>query len=98
MAVLGVRCCTWAFSSCGEWGLVSSCGAWTSCVVSMRSKAWASVAVAGGLSSWGAHLMVGIFPGQGSNPHSLCCRWIFHHGITREAPLFIFLRSFFLLL
>ena len=22
MAALGLRCCTWAFSSCGEWGLL----------------------------------------------------------------------------
>ena len=22
MAVLGLRCCTWTFSSCGEWGLL----------------------------------------------------------------------------
>ena len=22
MAALGPRCCTWAFSSCGEWGLL----------------------------------------------------------------------------
>ena len=22
MAVLGLRCCVWAFSSCGEWGLL----------------------------------------------------------------------------
>ena len=22
LAVLGLRCCTWAFSSCGEWGLL----------------------------------------------------------------------------
>ena len=22
LAVLGIRCCTWAFSSCGEWGLL----------------------------------------------------------------------------
>ena len=22
LAVLGFRCCTWAFSSCGEWGLL----------------------------------------------------------------------------
>ena len=21
LAVLGLRCCAWAFSSCGEWGL-----------------------------------------------------------------------------
>ena len=24
----GLCCCTWAFSSCGEWGLFSSCRAW----------------------------------------------------------------------
>ena len=22
MAVLGLHCCAWAFSSCGEWGLL----------------------------------------------------------------------------
>ena len=30
MAVLGFHCCTLAFYSCGEWGLLSSCGAWVS--------------------------------------------------------------------
>ena len=60
-AALGLRCCPWAFSSCGEWGLLSSCsarasdrggftwfGAWA---LSM----WASGAAAHGLSkcsSW----------------------------------------------
>ena len=28
--VLGLCGCTWAFSSCGEWGLLSSCGVWAS--------------------------------------------------------------------
>ena len=27
LAVLGLRCCLWAFSSCREWGLLSGCGA-----------------------------------------------------------------------
>ena len=27
VAALGLRCCVWAFSSCGERGLLSSCGA-----------------------------------------------------------------------
>ena len=27
LAVLGLRCCPWAFSSCGERGLLSSCSA-----------------------------------------------------------------------
>ena len=26
LAVLGLRCCMLAFPSCGEWGLLSSCG------------------------------------------------------------------------
>ena len=26
VAVLGLRCCVWAFSRGGEWGLLSSCG------------------------------------------------------------------------
>ena len=28
LAVLGLRCCAWAFSSCGEWGLLfaAACG------------------------------------------------------------------------
>ena len=30
LAVLGLRCCTWAFSSCDEQGLLSSCSAWAS--------------------------------------------------------------------
>ena len=30
LAVLGLCCCVWAFSSCGECGLISSCGVWAS--------------------------------------------------------------------
>ena len=30
LAVLGLHCCTWAFSSCGKRGLLSSCSAWSS--------------------------------------------------------------------
>ena len=30
LAELGLCCDTWAFSSCGEKGLLSSCGAWAS--------------------------------------------------------------------
>jgi len=28
LVALGLHCCAWAFSSCGEWGLLSSFGAW----------------------------------------------------------------------
>ena len=30
LAALGLCCCSRAFSSCSEWGLLSSCGAWAS--------------------------------------------------------------------
>ena len=30
LAVLGLHCCVWAFPSCCEQGLLSSCGAWVS--------------------------------------------------------------------
>ena len=30
LAVLGLHCCVWTFSSCGEWALFSSCGVWAS--------------------------------------------------------------------
>ena len=31
LAALGLCCCTWTFSSCWEWGLLSSCEAQASC-------------------------------------------------------------------
>ena len=42
MAVLGLRCCAWAFSICSEWGLISGYGVWAShfSVFSCRG-AWA---------------------------------------------------------
>ena len=30
LAALGLHCCTWAFSSCSEQGLLSSCRVWAS--------------------------------------------------------------------
>ena len=68
LAALGLRCCVQAFSSCSKWGLLSSCGVWTS--------------HCGGFSCWGAQTPVlmpsvvvvhwlthptafGIFPDQG---------------------------------
>ena len=59
MAVLGLHCCTWAFSSCGEQGLlfVVVCRlliAVASLVGARALGAWASVVVARGLSSCGA--------------------------------------------
>ena len=45
MAVLGFRCCTLAFYSCAEWGLLSSRGARVSpCSGFSCCRAWGSVA------------------------------------------------------
>ena len=60
LAVLGLRCCAWAFSSCGEWGLLFSCGARAShcggfsCCGARALGVQASVVVACELSSCGA--------------------------------------------
>ena len=57
LAALGLRCCAWAFSSCGEWGLLFRCGAQAShcggfsCCGAQALGARASVIVAWGLSS-----------------------------------------------
>ena len=59
LAVVGLRCCTWAFSSCGEWGLlfIAVHGvliAVASLVCGTRALgAWTSVVVAHTLSSCG---------------------------------------------
>ena len=78
LAALGLRCCTWAFSSCGEWGLLFV--AVHGLLVAVASLAVVhglqalrlqqlqhagSVGVAHGLSCSAA---CGIFPDQGSNP------------------------------
>ena len=59
LAVLGLHCCTQAFSSCRERGLLSSCGAWAShrggfsCCGAQALDTQASVVAAQGLISCG---------------------------------------------
>ena len=62
LAVLGLRHCTWASSSCGKQGLLSSCGVrashyWLLLFQRISSRCMRSVVAA-----------CGIFPDQGSNP------------------------------
>ena len=69
MAVLGLRSCAQAFSSCDECGLLSGRGVWASrCGGFFCCRAWAlsvgSVVVVPGLS---CSKTCGIFPDQGSN-------------------------------
>ena len=55
LAVLGLHCCAWAFSSCGKWGATLCCGAQASHCSggAWALGAWASVVAAHGLSSCG---------------------------------------------
>ena len=63
MAVLGLHCCTWAFSRCGEWGLLFiAVRGLLIAVTSLVGGAWAlgaraSVVVARGLRSCGARAL-----------------------------------------
>ena len=78
-AALGLHCCMWAFSSCGEQGssLVAVCGfslqwlliAVASLVVEHGLWSAGSAVVARGLTCLKA---CGIFPNQGLNQDSLC--------------------------
>ena len=60
LGVLGLHCCTQAFSSCRERGLLSSCSAWAShrggfsCCGAQALDTQASVVAAQGLISCGA--------------------------------------------
>ena len=84
LAALGLRCCTRAFSSCGERGLLSSCGA----QASHRSGFSSCRAQALGCSLWFTGLVapqhVGS-PQTRDRTHVPCIgRWILNHWATRE--------------
>ena len=71
LAALGLRRCSTFFSSCGVWGLLSSCGEWAShcggfsCRGAPALGLPALVVVVPGFTCPAA---CGIFPDQGSNP------------------------------
>ena len=86
LAALSLHCCTWAFSSCGQQGLLSTCASWASqcsgfsCLETQDLITWASVILAGGLQSTGSvvvphglswPLACGIFLDQWC---PLCCK------------------------
>ena len=62
LAALGLRCCVWAFSSCGEWGLLFVVVRGLLIAVASRCGAralgtWASVVVARRLRSCGSRAL-----------------------------------------
>ena len=74
LSALGLCCFAWAFSTCGQQGLLSSRGAWAShcngfsCCGAQALGTQASEVTVYGLSCSIAH---GIFQDQGSNSHPL---------------------------
>ena len=71
VAALGLRCCTWTFSRCSEWELLSCCGApashWGG-FFSFGSQARGCPGFSS-CSTWDSCSKArGIFPYQGSNP------------------------------
>ena len=74
------------FPSCGQWGPVSSCGAWVyfsgfSCCGAWAQGAWASVVVLRGLS---CSVHVESSWAQGRTCVPCIARWIFNSWTTRE--------------
>ena len=79
--MLGLHCCTRAFSSCHECGLLSSCGV-------QDSRAWASVVAARGLSC-------SVACGSSLTRDWTCVpcigRQILNHWTTRDVPISVLL-------
>ena len=104
--MLGLCCCTWAFSSCSEWRLLSGCNEWASkcggfsCYGAWVLSPWASVVVVHGLS---CPQTCGILLDQGWNLCPLPDRWSLNQWTTREfhnvcflfAPKLLHYRLFF---
>ena len=85
---LGLHCCTWAFSSCDEQGLLSSCS-----VHALHCGGF--YCSEHGLSSIGSVFVVhglscpvacAVFPHQVSNPVPCISRETLNHQATREVP------------
>ena len=86
LAVFGLHCCSWTFSSCGEWRLLSNCSAQTSNCGGFshcRSQALGHI----GFSNWGMQVCCPLacwdLPGLGIKPMSLAFVGKF---LTTESP------------
>ena len=86
-AILGLRCYTWAFSSCGEQGLLSGCSAWPprcggfSCRTFTDCRAPAQQLWHTGLvAPWN----VGSSQTRGQTHDSCIGRWILNHWTTSK--------------
>ena len=83
VAMLGLHCCVWAFSSCREQGLFSSCVAWAShCGGFSCCRAWALGAVASvAVTHWlSCPTALGSYPTR----DQICVPWIGRWTLTTE--------------
>ena len=98
LTVLGLRRYKTAFFSCGEWGLLSSCGGQAShrtgfsCCRAQALGIQASVVVARGRSGPGA---CGIFLDQGSNQYPLHWQVVFYPLNHQGSPIGYFFYAAF---
>ena len=95
LASVGLCCCTWAFSSCGEQGLIFTAVAQAShcrgfpCCGALALDTGASIIASHGLSSWGSGLVAQQHVGSSLTrdqtlvPHN--GRQTSNHCTTREA-------------
>ena len=65
LSVLGLLCCTWTFSSCSMWGLLSSCGAQASHYSGFSCCGGWAMSTGSAVGAWG------IFLDEGSNLYLL---------------------------
>ena len=87
MAALGLHCCAWAFSSCGEQGLCSGCGAWAS--HHCGGSHCTAQAPEHRLSSCGTRALVAPWQVESSQTRDRTCapvigRWILMYCTTRD--------------
>ena len=110
LTALGFLCCTWAFSSCGKWGLLSSCSAPASpcdgffCCKAEALGIWASEAAAHKLQGTGSVVVAHWFscptcmwnlPERGSGPCPLHW-WAGSLPLDHQGnPAFDFLKQIF---
>ena len=84
LALLGLCCCTRAFSSCGAWA--SHCGGF-SCCGAQALGAWASVVAARGLSSCGSRALERRLSSCGARAQLLRGMWdLLGPGLKATSP------------
>ena len=95
LAMLGLHCCAGAFSSCSEWGLLSSCGPQAlitvASLVAEQLQFTGSRAQAQLLRCTGLVALRQVGPSLTKDKTGVLCimRWILNYWTTKEAPFML---------